>query len=942
VACDDPLMTRVAGSGACQCPTGYSLVGSPGSSRCLAAATVATLQSLYPPAQVSQITFPAVRSTDSSAASARTVFSPLLEARFYPAAVGCMGVLSTGTAASTDTAVRTACQAAVNLCTLALSDFSHPACRFLRTHTLSIAPIVWGFTDWRVSVPFAFYADPATALASADIDTTVALSGGNAADLSRQSRLSYRLQTFALNGTLVSSVLLSSELQLCPAVVSAGSASAGGDTAETVSTRFLSFGTAYEASCQLELAALAANSPSAAAGGPLFYELFFLDTDARWYPVPVLVKNLRDGSQTLNTDVGYSAPLDAARTRVLRRFHLTDAASTAALTPGAAPVLLTYARAVTLRVEMRSGSVQKVKPPVLTIEYASRLRADYEASGRALREGAASFAADYVAGAGDAATAAYVLFALMMVWVAVVWVVKIIVLANKERAGGMGLGAALTLCVRLLGIWGECAFWLVFAFATYFFIFFKGQDEVHVLMPLPSGSVFAKAFGPFLIVGTICCLLSVLSRVYRQATVDVLFIDWEAPAPQNALFAPVSSQSQAAGGLSSVSAWRKIFVANKWEALQAVRTVALAPTLCGLLFLLYGVGLEGLSTAQPDGTNLNTSAAPTDDILRFFVTAVIFLGLAGLQRAYRAVVTDCFAPRPTTQFLDLLASTNISCCVLDAKHHMYYLHGQSVHARADASMEELHRQLLRERRNWVQPRGLLDDEASFSVFLAPALRAHYDAEYGAVLHRHLQLWQQQGARASAAAADFGPGNSSVEMGQRATQPLNYRRGTGAGGLADLSMVVEDELVRAHTSLNRFLIDFINKNTPNHPWEYAPRSFVSRKLDMPPAAPPATTAVTGAPVGAAGMQNGLYPVQNTTLFAADPDHGFALAATLLGLEHHLVVLDVLLLTLFEWVFDTTLAGVLVAFVIDSAICWARLRWGRINTARKTMIDERFMV
>ena len=750
VACDDPLMTRNAAAPyACGCPTGYTLVGTTPYSRCLPASSLSTLRTSYPPAQVSQISYPAVRSTDSGDARAVTVFSPLLAQWFDPSALACKGLLdATMTAAAVATAVRTACQTAVNLCVLAMSNMAHPACRFVQTHTLTISDVVWGFSDWRQSMPFSFYSDAPTALDNGDIATTVALTGANAADLSRQSRLSYRLQTFALNGTLLASTVLATELHLCPAVVafassgltSSGTAatSATGADVDMTSTRFLNVGATYESSCTLELLPLAEGLRDA---DPVFYELFFTDTGGRWYPVPVLVKDLRDGSLTYNTDVSVSARVDNTRTRVLRRFFLADGAATAPST-GALPAVLTYAKRVTLRVTMRSGSVQKIKPPVLVLEYASRLQADYSSASTSRRRAALSFSQQYVKGLGSAAVAAYVMFALIMVWVILIWIVKLIVLANKERAGGMGLGAVMAVFAQLLGIWGEWAFWLVFAFATYLFIFFKGQDEVHVLMPVPPKSVFGLCFGPFLITATVCCLIALIVRVYRQISVDVLFIDWEAPPPTSA-YGHNAGGGGGGGSLGSVSAWRKVLVANKWQSLQARRVIALAPTLCVLLFLLYGVGLEGLSTAQPDGGNLSADAAPIDPILRFFVTSVIFLGLAGLQRAFASVVTDCFVPRPTTQFLDLLSSTNISCCIFDAKHHMFYLHGQTVHARADASMEELHRQLLRERRNWVHSRGLVAEESSFSVFLTPAFRGHYDAEYGAVLHRHQQMWQRQ-------------------------------------------------------------------------------------------------------------------------------------------------------------------------------------------------------
>ncbi len=75
-----------------------------------------------------------------------------------------------------------------------------------------------------------------------------------------------------------------------------------------------------------------------------------------------------------------------------------------------------------------------------------------------------------------------------------------------------------------------------------------------------------------------------------QLRLDIFFIDWERGV-------------RADGGddmaTSPVSVWRKLFVTNKWNELQVQRLLNVPLTLLMMVFLLRGVGLEYLGTAQP-------------------------------------------------------------------------------------------------------------------------------------------------------------------------------------------------------------------------------------------------------------------------------------------------------------------------------------------------------
>jgi meckelin len=125
--------------------------------------------------------------------------------------------------------------------------------------------------------------------------------------------------------------------------------------------------------------------------------------------------------------------------------------------------------------------------------------------------------------------------------------------------------------------------------------------------------------------------------------------------------------------------------------MQTERLVHVPATLIVLAFLLRGLGVEYLATAQPDGTDLSPAAAPINKLLRFFVSMLLWWSLVGLQLLFRHLIYHRFVEDKAAQFVDLLAVLNVSCCVLDHRLHMFYIHGKSVHSHADATLEDIHR-----------------------------------------------------------------------------------------------------------------------------------------------------------------------------------------------------------------------------------------------------------
>lgn len=159
----------------------------------------------------------------------------------------------------------------------------------------------------------------------------------------------------------------------------------------------------------------------------------------------------------------------------------------------------------------------------------------------------------------------------------------------------------------------------------------------------------------------------------------------------------------------------------------------------------------------------------------------------------------------------------------------------------------------------------------------------------------------------------------------------------------MSALVGEEMGRAHTRLNGFLIDFLDRALPQLPWELAPRSFLQRLLDLPPrpvpgsAAQSAVTAVTAVAAPTASTASSLLA---PTQFCEDTEQNF-LSTVLLGAEHHLVVCYAALWALCDVLFGLPLVSALVVFLVDRLVLFCCAHWGRVNLAHKTLIDERFL-
>ena len=70
--------------------------------------------------------------------------------------------------------------------------------------------------------------------------------------------------------------------------------------------------------------------------------------------------------------------------------------------------------------------------------------------------------------------------------------------------------------------------------------------------------------------------------------------------------------------------------------------------------------------------------------------------IALFQWLFFALFYERFIEHPIQQFIDLCSTCNISMLVLESDVYGYYIHGRSVHGRADTGLRQMHENIARE------------------------------------------------------------------------------------------------------------------------------------------------------------------------------------------------------------------------------------------------------
>ncbi|XP_071959676.1 meckelin-like [Antedon mediterranea] len=452
--------------------------------------------------------------------------------------------------------------------------------------------------------------------------------------------------------------------------------------------------------------------------------------------------------------------------------------------------------------------------------------------------------------------------------------------AWRRRAGRLTVDvpAFLKFFAFASGLLSDMLFVIVYGAAFYLLLFYKRQSTVKILLPTPDQEAL---FSIFIGGAFFLKLMDLIHLVIAQCTIDIFFIDWERPRGQTTQPAKGTEGKPTS---NPVSIWRTYFVANEWNEIQTSRRSSPLFQICCVLFFLKVVGLENLCTYDIySSTTPDTTEYISEDskVLRFAMATTLYLVIGSFQWIFFTFIYERFIENNLQNFVDLCSMANVSIFVLANRKYGYYIHGRSVHGFADTDMKNMRDQLKREEDNLCGQRGLLpnSEEQTFEMQLPDKMREQYDR----IL---LPLANAQGR-------------------------IESRGRPGAGGDSE-------RLTGAYVAMNKFLSAFIDHGLRDIDYQVKDKLLMERILDME--------------FSDSADQGFLYN---------DDGHSFD-RVLFAGNELTLVLFEVLLFCFVDLIFKDFVLAAIVTFLFMRFIKSIRDSFGRNNLAKKTLVDERFLI
>ncbi|THD26645.1 Meckelin [Fasciola hepatica] len=810
----------------------------------------------------------------------------------------------------------TACQLLANLCTLQLQTryqlqiASYSTCSEFTRLAAERTSSRTGFTNWASDMPWIYYnpTKGSTALRETSVTNTY----------SPNSLLDVRLATFALDGRFLGleSAVTGGQLQLCK------------DSVRRMQAAF-EFGTSYAQECEILADDLFNNTKY-----PLeFYDpyLMFYDSasaSSRLMPIPILNRALLSDQNSFtnvvsDTDVeslfealavGNAASAVSIETSILdkweltRRLFLVDNVVGKVLQSTTPTTLVRYVSNLEIRISPRGSSQDGlIYPPLIKVDYANLYASSDYGIGKLVK---ITFKVTYEQMTDQQATLEQnVRIAMGVISAMAACVAMVRTWLWSRRAGVVRLDGMLVLKLLLLAAGNVANGFLIviYCLSIYFLIFFKIQKVYMVQLPNSDGFMLS-----YVAAALALKFLDLVHLLAVQCNVDVFFIDWEHPktrttkairskipeantdpfinddiegeeseAFQSAKFAEPESQYVDSG----VSVWRTIYVANEWNEIQTHRKTSSLITFASVLFFMKVVGFENLaSTDAHSRFTVDPLQYQSEDSRIFRIALILSIMLiTGIVQWFLliAVWERCSSDR-LRSFADLCSVSNVSMFILSQANFGYYIHGHSPTGRSDLDLGGLAMMLAAENVGVAARRGITtdSDDHTYRMALPSAFRQAFNRLYEPLL---------SGAR-------VGPKSGKNKLG-----------------------FVNFTTIEVYQALNRFLIRFISRDDPD-----GLRYRIVRRRALE------------------DILDGEF--EDTTyegLFYLDDGNSFG-DVLYYGNEILLFVFDALLFCLVDLLGNNLILDALIALLVSTIICQLRSDLGRRNLARKTMIDERFLI
>ncbi|KAK9513759.1 hypothetical protein VZT92_027267 [Zoarces viviparus] len=751
----------------------------------------------------------------------------------------------------------TACQALGNMCVMNMHSFSGvstDACGLFNTIFRARASFssTQDISYWRVNLPWLYYGDE-PGLATRVLQTDPVPIGFSFRGRNKNTDINLVAAVYNVRGEFLRwEQVGGGNLQLCPQPTTKQAAA-------------FSFGTAYQESCDLSVAELLGTHPE-----PLFYDVF-MDLgggeNRKLLPLPTLVYNQQYNGQFINQEKMKNWYLS-------RRMFVVDTLSGRERSMSSLPKVIRVASSVKIKFQLVPRTQEgQVFPPLMTVTYRDVAITDINT-----QTVTTTFAVEYEMDQTEARiktdTALGVMGGLAVIY-------SLLKTINWKRRIASPLVNMETMGKFLLFYAGDLAnvfFAVTVGSGLYWLIFYKAQQFVSLLLPLPAQE---ERFATYIGCAFALKAVQFLHKLILQVSTDVFFIDWERPLSKT------SRTVQAAGvpkrDPSPVSIWRTYFVANEWNELQTFRKISPTFQIIAVLFFLEVLGFSNLALRDPWPTLERSPEAYTPSyslMLRYGLAATLWLCIGLLQVIFFTVFHEHFVEDKIRQFVDLCSISNISVLLLSHRCFGYYIHGRSVHGHADTNMEEMNNNLNRESESLCGQRGLLPntDIQTFQVSLTDRLRSHYD-----------RIREQIGRR------------------------------NGPSRLIDTSSANQfEQRARGYQTMNHFLGSIIDHAHPDMDYIVKDKLMFERVIGM----------------------EFLEPSEKS-LFYNDEAHSFS-DVLFYGNEATLLIFDTLFFCVVDLGSQSFVLAAVLTCVQQMIFRLIRNTLGRKNLVNKTLVDERFLI
>ncbi|XP_072250427.1 meckelin [Leuresthes tenuis] len=751
----------------------------------------------------------------------------------------------------------TACQALGNMCVMNMHSFSSlstDACGLFNTIFRSRAALssVQDISYWRVNLPWLYYGDE-PGLASRVLQTDPVPISFSFRGRKKNTDIQLLAAVYNVKGEFLRwEQIGGSNLQLC-------------QERATKRAAAFSFGTTYQDSCDLSVAELFDGHPE-----PLFYDVF-MDLGGgekkKLLPLPTLVKNQQYNGRFINQESMRNWYLS-------RRILLVDTLSGREKSLSSSPKVIRVATSVKIRFQLVPRTQEgQIFPPLMTVTYTDVPITDINT-----QTVSTTFAVEYEMDQSEARTKTDTALGVLGGLAVLYSLLKTVSWKRRIASPLVDVETMLKFLLFYAGDLANVFFAVTVGTGLYWLIFYKAQQFVSVLLPLPTQE---EQFVTYIGCAFALKAVQFLHKLILQVTVDIFLIDWE--RPRSKATRTVHAAGETKRDPSPVSIWRTYFVANEWNELQTIRKISPTFQIMAVLFFLEVLGFSNLALRDPWATLERPPQAytpPYSLILRYGLAATLWLCIGLLQMIFFTVFYEHFVEDKIRQFVDLCSVSNISVLLFSHRCFGYYIHGRSVHGHADTNMEEMNNNLKRERESLCGQRGLLPntDIQTFQVSFSNRLRLQYD---------------------------------------RIQDSLSRRNRPSR--LMDASMAnLSDMQFRAYNTMNHFLGSVIDHAHPDMDYIVKDKLTLERVI---------------------GME--FLEASEKSIFYNDDAHSFS-DVLFYGNEATLLIFDTLFFCVVDLGAQSFVLAAVLTYVQQMIFRFIRNTLGRKNLVNKTLVDQRFLI